>query len=298
MRIDDFELKEPLPQLRHPHVIASLRPWVDPGRVGSLALARLEQHMDAQELGSLVMPGKYFDFTRYRPVVYSEGDQRQTTIPNTNVRYAPGQGDFDFVFVHMSEPHAFAEEYLDSLVSLVRFLQPQRYIRIGGVPATVPHTRPLLVRGSVSGKEAIDLPGVSPWNTRRISYQGPTTIMNLLDERIRGLDVENITLTVRLPQYVQLEEDYSGAARLLDVLRQMYDLPAALAESERGTRQYQRVSDEMNRNSNVRTLVKQLEADYDARMEYSPEEEEDESSVLPPSMEKFLKELGDKMGDI
>ena len=28
------------------------------------------------------------------------------------------------------------------------------------------------------------------------------------------------------------------------------------------------------------------------------EEEEDESSVLPPSMEKFLKELGDKMGDI
>ena len=34
--------------------------------------------------------------------------------------------------------------------------------------------------------------------------------------------------TVHLPQYVQLEEDYAGAARLLEVLSSIYDLPPDL----------------------------------------------------------------------
>ncbi|MCH9016178.1 MAG: hypothetical protein IIB89_00260, partial [Chloroflexi bacterium] len=67
MRIGDFEFPEPLPELKDPHVLAVLRPWIDVGNVGTLTLRRLERHLESKEIGRLVRPGRYYDFTRYRP---------------------------------------------------------------------------------------------------------------------------------------------------------------------------------------------------------------------------------------
>ena len=41
MRIGEFEIDEPIPDLKDPHAIAVLRPWIDVGSVGTLALSRL-----------------------------------------------------------------------------------------------------------------------------------------------------------------------------------------------------------------------------------------------------------------
>ncbi len=295
MRIGAFELREPLPQLRQPHFITSLRPWLDAGSIGTLALTRLEQHLGAEDLGGLVTPGTYFDFTRYRPMVFYIEDQRHTTIPNVNVRFARGTGSFDFVFVHLLEPHAHAEEYLDSIVALVQNLGGKRFCRIGGMYDAVPHTRPLPVMATLNGEQINGLPGAA--STRRGRYQGPTSIMNLVGERLNAEDVENVTVMVRLPQYVQLEEDYTGAARVLDVLCHLYNFPRELSVSQRGQRQYERVSSEIERNAGVKALVERLEADYDARMESTSEEEPPTSSPLSPEVEKFLNELNEQLGD-
>ena len=62
MRIGAFEVKEPLPELRNAQVLAMLKPWIDVGSVGSLALDRLETFFGATELARLVRPGNFFDF--------------------------------------------------------------------------------------------------------------------------------------------------------------------------------------------------------------------------------------------
>ena len=289
MRIGSFELREPLPELRRPHVIASLRPWVDAGSVGSISLARLERHMGAQDLGSLATPGTYYDFTRYRPVQYYEDGQRHFTIPNTHVRYAKGQGDSDFIFLHLLEPHTLAEEFIDSVADLLRHLKPERYCRVGGMYDAVPHTRPLLVMGTLDGEGLTGIQGVNP--RRRSPYQGPTSIMNLVTERISDLGVENMMLMVRLPQYVQLEEDHTGASRLLNVLCSLYDFPSELTVSRRGQRQYERVSTQMEQDPVVKALVSQLEKDYDDHTEEAPTEEGAPPASLPPSVEEFLRDL-------
>ena len=258
-----------------------------------MGLARLERHLEAQDLGSLTTPGIFFDFTRYRPMMYYVEEQRQTTVPNSMVRYAKGPGDFDFIFLHLLEPHNNAEQYIDSVAALLKHLQVKRYCRIGGMYDAVPHTRPLPVMGSIDGEEITGVSGVT--SLRRARYQGPTSIMNLVGEKVGALGVENMTLMVRLPQYVQLEEDYSGAARLLNVLCSLYDFPEELSTSRRGQRQYERVSAEMDRNAGVKALVERLEADYDARMESSPEEEP--PTPLSPAVEEFLRDLGDQIDD-
>ena len=226
--------------MRRPHAIASLTPWIDAGGVGTLAMAHLEQQLGAQDLGSLVTPGSYFGFTRYRPMMHFEEGQRQTTTPNVDVRYAKGQREFDFIFLHLLEPHARAEEYLDSVVALLQHFQVERYCRIGSTYGAVPHTRPLPVMATNNGQQVTGLPGVNAMPSGR--YQGPVSIVNLVGERASALDVENMTLVVRLPQYVQLEEDHSGAARLLNVLCSLYDLPEEPSVSQHGQEQYEQVS--------------------------------------------------------
>ena len=291
MRVGEFEITEPIPKLRKPHVIASLRPWVDAGSVGTLALSRLERHLKAKDLASLAEPGRFFDFTRYRPMVYYADGQRRMTIPNTTVRYAKGEGKFDFLFVHILEPHSLAEDYIESLSTLFNHLKIERYCRVGGMYDAVPHTRPILVTGTMDGEDMSHITGVSP--SRRPQYQGPTSIINLLSEKLTNQGIENVTLMARLPQYIQLDEDHTGAASLLKIIRELYDLPEQLTVSRRGVRQYERVSNEMERNSGVKALVQQLESDYDSRLEsVSLDDDSEDVTELAPSVEQFLREVG------
>ncbi len=89
MRIGAFELNEPIPELREPHVFATLRPWIDVNNVGTLTLNGLEAQFGAKELAKLARPGNFFDFTRYRPTLYCEEGVR----PKSPYQVTYGEGD-------------------------------------------------------------------------------------------------------------------------------------------------------------------------------------------------------------
>ena len=111
MQVGDFEIPEPAPRLHNVVAIAMLRPWIDVGRVGTLSLTKLEQHLEAKELGRLARPGEFFDFTRYRPRMRTINGKRVFNTPNSIVHYAHDDNtDRDFMFlhvlslIHISEP--------------------------------------------------------------------------------------------------------------------------------------------------------------------------------------------------
>ncbi len=298
MRIGAFELNEPVPVLRDPHVFAMVRPWVDVGSVGTLTLTRLEHHLGSKELGKLVRPGQFFDFTRYRPTMRLVKGIRQVTVPNSQINYATSENGPDFLFLHLMEPHANSEEYTDSILEVVRYFNIKRYCRLGAMYDAVPHTRPLLVTGSLG--EVPQIKTVSNFKLRQSNYQGPTTIMNLVSEGVTGMGVESINFMVHLPQYLQLEEDYTGASRMIEVLSSVYDtIPSDLAPIRRGQRQYRELSAAVERNSELKSLIQQMEAYYDAQLdsEDSKGEEAAPKVSLSPEIEQFLSELGQTMDD-
>ena len=149
MRIGAFDITEPVPELREPHVFAMVRPWVDVGSVGTLTLNRLERFLGSKELGRLARPGVFFDFTRYRPTIRMTEGQREVKIPNSIIRYAQTENGPDYLFFHLLEPHSNGEDYTDSVLELVKHFQVKRYCRLGAMYDAVPHTRPLLVTGSL-----------------------------------------------------------------------------------------------------------------------------------------------------
>ena len=299
MRVGAFELQEPLPELRDPHVFAMIRPWVDVGSVGTLTLNRLERYLGSKELGRLHRPGEFFDFTRYRPSMRLVDNERRVRIPNSIIRYATTENGPDYLFFHLREPHANSETYTDSILEVVEKFNVKRYCRLGAMYDAVPHTRPLLVTGSLGAvPQSRSVPNLK---LRGSTYQGPTTIMNLVSDGIDKMEIEAINFMVHLPQYVQLDEDYNGTARMIEVLSSVYsEIPADLAPTRRGQRQYRELNAAVERNSDLQGLIKQMEDYYDTNeAESAPAEEttsQEEAVPLSPEIEQFLSELGEEFG--
>ena len=292
MRIGAFELPDSVPELHEPHALVMIRPWVDVGSVGSLTLTRMERHFGAQELAKLARPGTFFDFTRYRPMVRTVDGRRETTFPNSPVYFARPEGGPDLLFLHLMEPHAMAEDYLDSVIDLLKHFEISVYCRIGAMYDSVPHTRPIVVTGNAGSIQP--RPGATPplAPQRGGAYEGPTTILNLLTEAATDMGAGVMNFMAHLPHYSQLDEDYAGTARMLQVLGAFYDLPPNVVPTRRAERQYRELNGAVESQPDVKSLIARLEEHYDATYE-TPHQTESrpDPGALSPEIEKFLRGL-------
>ena len=108
------------------------------------------------------------------------------------------------------------EDYTDAITELLKYFDVSEYCRIGGMYDSVPHTRPVLVTGSLTPEHEERVSGLV--SIRKNTYQGPTSIVNLINENLISSEVPSVNLMAHLPQYVQLDEDHMGASRLMTVL--------------------------------------------------------------------------------
>ena len=299
MRVGPFEVPEPVPDLHEPHLISILHPWIDAGGAGTLTLKRLEQQFEAQEIARLAEPGKFFDFTRYRPITSMVDGERHLTIPNAVFNYAHREGLPDLIFGHLLEPHALAEEYIEGLVELITFFNVKRHCRVGAMWNAVPHTRPLMLTGLMQDEPKNRL-GDLVTVRQGGGYEGPTTIMGLLNQEQDKLNIENMSLMTHLPQYLQLDEDFTGAARLLGALGVLYGMDLDFPEVALGEKQYHEVTEEMENNSVAKDLVARLERQYDQRDDIvlpPSASSQDDPPPLAPDVQRFLQDLGRQLDD-
>ena len=293
MRVGAFEVLDDGPELKDTIAIANLRPWVDVGSVGSMVLNKLESHLNAVELGRLAKPGVFLDFTRERPKTKIVDGKRVLTKPNTIARHAKDEETGrDYLFLHLREPHMFGEDYAEAVVKLLQHYNVAEYCRIGSMWDSVPHTRPLKITGTLNELYEGRTRGLV--SVRRNTYQGPTSIVNLVGDALMESNVQSTSLMLHIPHYVQLEEDHLGTAKIMEVLSAMYDFPARLADTSRGEQQYRDISRAVENNAQVKLLITQLEAEYD-RTRTEPDLESVKDPTLTPEMEKFLDEMGQRL---
>lgn len=286
MRLGAFEVNEPLPELKEPHALARLEPWIDVGNVGTLTLSWLETHFNAQELAKLARPGDFFDFTRYRPVSYLREGRRQLSIPNTFITYSQQKEGNDFLFLHLLEPHGHGEEYVDSILQLLVRFSVKRYCLLGSMYDYVPHTKPLFVTGGAVGEKAQQ--ELKQAGVESSDYQGPTTITSLVSQGAPDLGMETASLIVHLPQYTQLDDDYMGATRLIELLNLLYGFPMNKTYIQKAAQQAEQINAAIEKNPQLRTIVEQLETYYEAQ---TRKRKEEVTPPLSPEVEKFLMEI-------
>ena len=250
--------------------------------------------MGAHELGRLSHPGTFFDFTRYRPQVRIVNGQRIFSKPNSVIRYAKHQEtQRDYIFLDLREPHSMGETYADSIVTLLDHFNVTEYCRIGSMYDSVPHTRPLMVTGSLTEEQFEKVKHlVSP---KKNTYEGPTSIVNLMDDTLRDSNLTITSLMVHVPQYVQLNEDYMGVSRILETVASLYGFPMSLSSISNGQQQYLDIGNSVANNKQVAKLVEQLETYYDQVL--SPKTSRDKIE-FSPEVESFLTEMSDLLGNI
>ena len=123
-----------------------------------------------------------------------------------------------------------------------------------------------------------------------VTRRRPTLpITYLVSQGAPEASVETSTIIVHLPQYVQLEEDFKGMARILEALQDMYDLPGSLIDYQKGEAQYQEITRAVASNPRLGPVIKQLEVSYDDRASEGPREQP--PAPLSPEVEKFLENL-------
>ncbi len=291
MIVGAFEITEPVPELSQPHALAVLQPWIDVGNVGTLLLSHLDERWSGVELGRLQRPGTFYDFTRYRPVLYPREDRRDLAIPNTVVSCGRPEAGGDFLLLRLLEPHAQAETYVDSVLELLGRFGVTRYCLLGSMYDMVPHTRPLLVSGWGSNlKLQNELEAAS---VQASEYAGPTSIALLITQNAAAMGIETATLVVHLPQYLTVENDYRGQARLMEVLSSMYGFPLAPEDPAKAREQEQSVAQVaerlMQQEPRYRPILKHLESLYDARVNKTKQE-----SHLSAELEKLLADLSNR----
>ena len=283
LRIGAFDVHEPIPELNDPYAFVILRPWIDVNNVGTLVLNELETQFGAVDLAKLAKPGHFFDFTRYRPTLYLEEGIRKVSIPNVTLHYAKREGGNDLLFLHLLEPHALSEVYVDSVLRLLKTFKVKKYVLLGSMYDAVPHTRPLIVNGGAIGREAeqeLSKSGAMPSR-----YQGPTTITILITQKAQEFGMETSWFIVSLPQYVVLEEDYVGKLRLMEILNLLYHIPIGKKDFEMALDQRSLISQKVERSPELKNLLPQLETMYEIRIKTK---EGEKVPKLSSEMEEIL----------
>lgn len=290
MNIGDFEIDMPDPPLQDPHCIAILKPWINVGNVGKIVLKRLGKAYGAEQIGQLDRPGKFYDFTRYRPEIRIKNDVRSVRVPNTKISFARRTSSNDIVLLELLEPHAFAEDFNDSVIELLKVLNVTRYLQLGGMYDSVPHSRQLPVTGSARGWGTHpELEDVKLGDSR---YQGPTSMTSQISERIRTeMRLETLSLMVHLPLYLKLDDDYSGSARILKILSKLYGFSPLFPEIGLGEKQYEQVTPAMVDNPALRDMVERFERESDNDLSGESDSRVETGVMLPPEIEQFLNDI-------
>ena len=292
MKIGAFTISGPLPELHEPHAIAMVGPWTDAGRVATLALEDIERQFDAQEFARIADPGSFYDFTRYRPMVHLRDGVRELTVPNTVVSFAHRADGTDLIFVKILEPHMRGETYVEAVTSLLVALGVKRYVWIGSMYDMVPHTRSLLVSGGAMGTAAEK--DVLRLRILPTDYVGPSSITFQIVQGAPARGIDAMWSIVHLPQYVQVDEDYVGKVRLMELLRDLYGSSVDDADRERARDQLETINEAMRESTDLVSVVFQFEKYYQSKLDKGTQG----LTSLPPDVEDFLSELaGDEEQD-
>ncbi|MBI21528.1 MAG: hypothetical protein CL780_04700 [Chloroflexi bacterium] len=288
MIVEDFTIEDADILSNETFCVLSLHPWINVGNVAKIVVERLSKKFHSKKIGELHKPSEFYDYTRYRPKIVSNSFGRSLEIPNTKISLIRiNNAQVNIVFIQMLEPHMFSEKYNDSVISLLDFLKIKLYILIGSMYDSVPHSRSLLVTGSTNGLKPSDLPGI---NLSKSNYSGPTSITSQITDRVyKELGISTISLIVHLPMYIKLDNDFSGAAKLLSVLLKIFKLDFDYPEQELGIEQYSQITPALIGNDSLKDLVAKFEADYDKQKVSDFEE-----YSLSPEVESFLKEISEE----
>lgn len=271
---------------------------IDAGHTQSLLNSTLLTTLDSTLLG-------HFDADQVvayvvdRPhVLIDRGRLEDLSVPEISLHLLTDTAGTQFLLLSGPEPAVQWERMAVAVRQVIDRFGIDLTLVLRGVPAPVPHTRPVFVAHMSSEPEDLEGAQVVP-GTFRIS----ASFTDLLQIRLGEGHHRAIGLVAHVPQYLA-ENDFPDAVlTLLDEVRTMsgLDLPTGALESA-SERIRDAVDSQVDQNEQISAVVQQLEAQYDSYL-IERERRGEDVSELPTAdeigreAEDFLAALGGRAVD-
>lgn len=222
------------PKLHEPALVLAFEGWNDAGEASTWAARYLASAVRAVPLAE-IDPEPFYDFTVRRPRMHVEaGVARGVEWPRNEFSFASLPSGREVVIGIGAEPHTHWRGFCQLVGRFVGQMGIRRVILLGAFLADVLYSRPVRVSGVASPATLLEGLEVEP-----ASYEGPTGIVGVLAEHLRGRGAEVISLWAGLPHYISVSPNPRGALALLEPLEGILGLQLDEASLRRAAAEFE-----------------------------------------------------------
>ncbi len=281
--------------LRDPVLVVA---FVRKNGVNSTAAAALRHRIATHDSAAVAEfdPQPFFDFTQSRPQVRVSGEERTIDWPENRVHLERGtDGGRDALVISGVEPHLRWRDFSAALLEFASSHGVRSVVVVRSFPATVPHTRPALLRLTTASEplaEALGLPALRP------SYEGPIDIGEVIATELVGEDRASGGITALVPNYLGVVPNPMAVLEVTRVLDRLLGAQTAPGDFDEAVARVREQADEqMEQSPEVRDAVRQMEEQYES-MPGMDRAADDDASDLPSAddllgdVERFLANGG------
>ena len=281
------------PALDHPALLLAPDGWIDAGLAGAGAMAALVNAIPT-ELVATFDSDEFVDYRARRPLsLMEDGVYQDLTWPKIELRSGRDDYGHDVLVLVGPEPDSRWHAFSEAVAELAALFEVRILVGMAGFPAPVPHTRMSPLAASASSSELATSIGVVSG-----TLQVPAGILAALGERLGADGIPTIGLWARVPHYAAGLPYPDASLRILEGLARVTGIVVDAPEVQEAAEEARRRLDELASNSaQHRTLIKQLETQFDAEVENQsaiaagwanlPSGDE-----LAAELEKFLRDQG------
>ncbi len=256
-------------------LLLALSGWMDGGSVSTGTLKRLMEGRDVIEVARIEpdsfyifqFPGSMEVASVFRPpVTYENGLITELEMPSNNFYCDPST---NLLFFIGQEPHLRWQCFADCVFTLAAEVGISRIIFMGSFGGTVPHTREPRLYGSASHRDL--RARLTEYGVRPSDYEGPAGFSSVLLSQAPRHGIDMISLVAEIPGYLQGLNPLSIEAvtrRLAAILNQ----PVNIARLREASNEWEaRVSEDVQKDSELAATVRKLEDRYDNELIGHPE---------------------------
>ncbi|MGE0794750.1 MAG: proteasome assembly chaperone family protein [Acidimicrobiia bacterium] len=274
------------PAAEGPVLVVALDGWLDAGFAGAGAVAHLLESLDTS-LVARFDTEVLLDFRARRPVVHLvDGVNRGLTWPVLELVHGRDLDGRSVLVLHGAEPDVRWQEFVDEVCGLVLQLGTRLVTIMAGYPAAVPHTRPARLSSSSSSSTLVDAVGGN-----RATVDVAAGLTSVLEHRFGELSVDAVTLWAQVPHYAAAMPSPPSSLALLQQVERLAGVRLDTSRFVAASSELRARLDELvAANPDHRTMVAQLEAQYDEQAREHAEQLS--AGDLADEVEQFLREVG------
>jgi hypothetical protein len=252
---------EPLEKDPATLVIAAFKGWSNASDASTDALEYLLEVWDVISVTEIDRD-PYYSYTDNRPeVLISVDGNREIFWPQTMVHHvkAPTLPNTNIYIVIGDEPNMRWQPYCAEIIKALTPKSPGLIITLGGMLAEVLHNRPIPVHGNATDPR---IQAITGFETSR--YEGPMSILGVLQDECESVGFESASLWAAIPHYVSNDPCPKASLALLRGVEDILDTSIPLDELTEEARAWQTGADEYVTNDDdlvdyVRTLEESIE---------------------------------------